>query len=46
MSDDRKISELISQSMRNNLSGDELKKIEDNVGENEQSRKFAALSHH
>ena len=44
MPDDREISELISQSMRKRLSDKEEKQIEESVGENEESRKLAALS--
>ena len=44
MSDDKKVSELISQSMRQRLSAEEEKQIEDSVDQSEESRKFAALS--
>ena len=44
MPDDRTISELISQSMRIDLSKEEEKKIKDNVEKNDESRKFADLS--
>jgi len=44
MSDDRTISELISQSLRKNLSEEDEKVVLKNVEENEEARKFAELS--
>ena len=44
MPDDREISKLISQSMRKRLSDQEEKQVEESIEENEESRKFAALS--
>ena len=44
MSDDREISELISQSLRRKLSNAETKKIDDRLEQNEEARKYAELS--
>ena len=44
MSDDREISELISHSLRRNLSDAEQQKINQSVGKSEEARKFAELS--
>ena len=44
MSDDREISELISQSLRRNLSEAEQQKIGQNVEQNDEARKYAELS--
>jgi len=44
MSDDKKISELVSQSMRRKLTKEEQQKIDDSVAENAETRKFASLS--
>jgi len=44
MSDDREISELVSQSMRRKLSKEEQQKIDDSVAENDETRRFALLS--
>ncbi len=44
MADDKEISELVSQSMRRKLSKEEQKKIDVSTAENEETRRFAALS--
>ena len=44
MSDDREISKLISQSIRENLSADEQQKMAANIEQNEEARKFAEIS--
>lgn len=44
MGDDKQISQLISRSLRYELSSDEKKQVEEHLNENEESRKFAELS--